>query len=120
MHKIGRKNLSVNNSTHVCSRHFVGSKGRKLRPDEYPTLNLPILPVEVAQPRRRKSPKKRVDRFAANDEHHKCSSPFNGNEECSEENDSVKSKDDSTLRAVVGEEIEALIKECKLLRRDLA
>lgn len=46
--------------------------------------------------------------------------PFNGNEECSEGNDSVKSKDASTLRAVVGEEIEALIKECKLLRRDLA
>ena len=120
VHKIGRKNLSVNNSTRVCSRHFVGSKGHKLRPDEYPTLNLPILPMQVAQPRKRKSPKKRVDRFAANDDHHKCSSPFNDNEECSEGNDSVKTKDASTLTAVVGEEIEELIKECKLLRRDLA
>ena len=58
--------------------------------------------------------------FAANDDHHKCSSPFNDNEECSEGNDSVKTKDASTLTAVVGEEIEAIIKECILLRRDLA
>ena len=75
--------------------------------------------MQVVQPWRRKSPKKRVDRFAANDEHLKCSSPFNGNEECSEGNDSMKSKDDSTLRAVVGEEIEALIKECKLFKGEI-
>ena len=95
VHKIDRKNLSVKNSTRVCSRHFVGSKDRKFCPDEYTALNLPILPIQVAQPRRRKSPKKRVDRFAANDDHHKCSSPFNDNEECSEGNDSVKTKDAS-------------------------
>ena len=35
IHKIGRKNLPVNTSTRVCIRHFIGSKGRKLRPDEY-------------------------------------------------------------------------------------
>ena len=79
VHKIGRKNLTFNNSTRVCSRYFVGSKGRKLRPDEYPTVNLPILPMQVDQPQRRKSPKKRVDRFAADDDHHKYSSPFNDN-----------------------------------------
>ena len=45
---------------------------------------------------------------------------LNDNEKCSEGNDSVKTKDASTLTAIVGEEIEALIKECKLLRRDLA
>ena len=55
VHKIGRKNLQINSSTRVCSRHFIGSKGRKLRPDEYPTLNLPILPTQVTQPQRRKS-----------------------------------------------------------------
>ena len=33
---------------------------------------------------------------------------------------SVNTKDASTLTAVVGKEIEALVKECELLRRDLA
>ena len=38
VHKIGRKNPPINSSTRICSRHFIGSKGRKLHPDEYPTL----------------------------------------------------------------------------------
>ena len=59
IHKIGRKDLRVSASTRVCSRHFVSSKGRKLRPNEYPTLNLPTLPTQVTQPRKQKSPRKR-------------------------------------------------------------
>ena len=120
MHKIGRKNLPINSSTRVCSRHCIGSKGRKLCPDEYPTLNLPILPTQVTQPQRRKSPKKRVDSFSANDDRHQCSSALNDNEKCSKVNDSVSTTDASTLTTLVGEDTEALVKECELLRRDLA
>ena len=48
IHKIGRVNPSICDSTRVCSEHFVNSKGRKLRPDEYPTLKLPLCPTEVS------------------------------------------------------------------------
>ena len=34
----------------MCSEHFVNSRGRKLWPDEVPTLNLPVLPTNVSQP----------------------------------------------------------------------
>ena len=40
----------------VCSAHFVSSARWYLRPDEYPTLNLPVLTTPV---RKRKSPKQR-------------------------------------------------------------
>lgn len=119
IHKIGRKNVSVTTSTRVCSRHFVGSKGRKLRPDEYPTLNLPALSTQATQPRRRKSPKKRVD-CLKNDAWNDVSPDCSDSSECSEENHSVNIKNVSTLTAVVGEDIEALVKECEMLRRDLA
>ena len=56
IHKIGRKNLPLNNNSRLCSAHFVSSTRRYLRPDEYPTLNLPVLTTPV---RKRKSPKKR-------------------------------------------------------------
>ena len=66
IHKIGRKNLRVGTSTRVCSRHFISSKGRKLRPDEYPTLNLPTLSTQITEPRKRKSPRERVFSFSTN------------------------------------------------------
>ena len=50
IHKISRENLPIFDSTRVCSDHFVNSKGRKLRPDEYPTLKLPSLPTQVYVP----------------------------------------------------------------------
>ena len=50
IHKIGRKEPPLNESTQVCSRHFVNSKGRMLRPDEVPTLNLPTLATQVVVP----------------------------------------------------------------------
>ena len=59
MHKIGRKNLPLNNNTRVCSEHFVNSAKRHLRPDEYPSLKLPVLATSVTNPRKRKSPVKR-------------------------------------------------------------
>ena len=123
VHKIGRKNLSVNTSTRVCSRHFIGSKGRKLRPDEYPTLNLPILSTQATQPQKRKSPKKRVvclTNDAQNDVSPESSDSLDYNEKYAEGNNSVDMKDVSTLTDVVGEEIEALVEECEILRRDLA
>ena len=51
---IGRENLPINDSTRVCSRHFINSKGRKLRPSEIPSVNLPSLAicVVVSSPRR--------------------------------------------------------------------
>ena len=50
IHKIGRENLPILDSTRVCSEHFINSKGRKLRPDEYPTLKLPLLAAQVSVP----------------------------------------------------------------------
>ena len=50
IHKIGRKELPLNESTRICSRHFVNSKGHMLRPDEVSTLNLPTLATQVVVP----------------------------------------------------------------------
>ena len=47
---IGRKNLPINNSTQVCSRHFVNSNGRKLRPNEIPSVNLLSLATREVVP----------------------------------------------------------------------
>ena len=54
VHKIGRRNLPLNESTCICSDHFVNSRGRMLRLDEVPSLKLPVLPTQVvtSQPRR--------------------------------------------------------------------
>lgn len=41
IHRIGRTNLPVNGSTKVCSCHFQNATGRRLRPDESPSVNLP-------------------------------------------------------------------------------
>ena len=41
VHKIGRRNLSLNDNSRVCSEHFVKSADRLLRKYEYPTMNLP-------------------------------------------------------------------------------
>lgn len=56
IHKIGRKNLPVNGNTRVCSEHFVNSANRRLRPGEFPSINLPILSTTVSKPLTRRSP----------------------------------------------------------------
>ena len=66
--QIGRKNLPLNNNTRVCSNHFVNSVGRRLRKDEFPTLNLPVLPTSATVPAKRKSPKKRCETSSESDE----------------------------------------------------
>ena len=48
---IGRKNLPINSNSRVCSKHFNNSHSRVLRPDEYPTQNLPQLPTCVSIPK---------------------------------------------------------------------
>ena len=59
IHKIGRENLPLNNNTRICSSHFVSAAKRKLRPDEYPTMNLPQRShATVVKPR--KPPKTRT------------------------------------------------------------
>ena len=53
IHKIGRKKLPINASTRVCSDHFVNATGRRLRPDEYPSLKLPVLSTTVSTTQRK-------------------------------------------------------------------
>ena len=56
IHAIGRKNLTVNAHTRVCSEHFVHANGRLLIPDEIPSLKIP------SSSRQRKSRKPPKDR----------------------------------------------------------
>jgi len=59
VYKISQTNLPVNVNTRVFSNHFVSAAKGKLRPDEYPTLNLPIRShTRSVMPR--KAPKVRV------------------------------------------------------------
>lgn len=56
IHKMGRKNLPVNESSRVCSSHFINSANRRLTPDEYPTIDIPIFTTPVSK---RKEPAQR-------------------------------------------------------------
>ena len=47
IHVIGRKNLRINNSTRVCSMHFVDVNEQYPRKDAIPSLNLPVLSMTV-------------------------------------------------------------------------
>ena len=58
IHKIGRKKLPINKSTRICSEHFLNATGRRLRPDEYPSLKLPVLRTTISITQR-KPPKER-------------------------------------------------------------
>ena len=59
IHKIGRKNLPINTSTHICSENFVNATGRHLCPDEYPSVKLPVLSTAISTTRR-KPPKEQL------------------------------------------------------------
>ena len=59
IHKIRRKNLPLNSNTRVCSNHFISAVGRRLRPDEYPTRNLPSISTRSTVSKPRKPPKVR-------------------------------------------------------------
>lgn len=58
IHAIGRKNLSINAHTRVCSEHFVNAKRRLLRPEEVPSLRIPSSRNSTSI-HRRKPPKDR-------------------------------------------------------------
>ena len=59
IHKISHKNLPINTSTHICSEYFVNATGRRLRPDEYPSVKLPVLSTAISTTRR-KTPKEQL------------------------------------------------------------
>ena len=59
IHKIRRKNLPLNSNTRACSNHFISAVGRHLRPDEYPTRNLPSISTRSTVSKPRKPPKVR-------------------------------------------------------------
>ena len=47
IHKIGRTNLLLNDSTRICNNHFINLRGRMLHLDEVPSLKLLVLPMQV-------------------------------------------------------------------------
>ena len=55
---IRRTNLPVNRHTQICSKHFVNAEGRRLYPDEVPSLCLPR-PFICSRETRRKPPRDR-------------------------------------------------------------
>ena len=59
VHKIGCKNLPLNNNSRICSEHFANSNGRKLHPNEYPTKKLPFMTTPTPK---RKPPVLRFDK----------------------------------------------------------
>ena len=107
IYKIGRKNLPLSASTRVCSRHFIQSKNRKLRPDEYPTLNLPLVSTQVTQPRKRRSPKNRQPLEIDN------------TSESTESDDPEPTISVAILTDVTGKDLDALATECEQLKRSL-
>ena len=58
IHVIRRTNLPVNRHTRICSKHFVNAEGRRLYPDEVPSLCLPR-PFICSRETRRKPPRDR-------------------------------------------------------------
>lgn len=59
VHVIRRTNLPLNRHTRICSRHFVNAEGRRLFPEEVPSLLLPG-PSLASSVSRRKPPKDRT------------------------------------------------------------
>ena len=55
IHRIGRKNLLLNEKMCVYSEHFLDSKRRHLRKDEVPLLKLPLLSTRVTEPTPRRA-----------------------------------------------------------------
>ena len=66
-HRIGRNNLPTNGYTRICSAHFVRAAGRRLRSDEVPSVNLPVLATSVTKLTPRRPPRERVYATLHND-----------------------------------------------------
>ena len=56
VHVICRKNLPLNKNTRICSEHFVNARGRRLYPNEAPSL---LLPCSTKTKKARAEPKDR-------------------------------------------------------------
>ena len=65
IHRIGRKDLPIIPNTRVCSNHFVNATGRRLRPDEVPTLYMPVLSTSVSLLAPRNPPRNRTADYVA-------------------------------------------------------
>ena len=61
IHRIGRRNLPLLETTRVCSEHFENSRGRLLRWDEVPSLKLPLLPTQVTESTSRRPLVRHID-----------------------------------------------------------
>ena len=90
IHKIGRRNLPLNPNTRICSDHFVSAEGRRLRPDEYPTKNLPVISTQRTTSKPRKPPKVRSIREAS-----ASSSDFSSEEDVEQVDVATQTKDES-------------------------
>ena len=109
IHKIGQKNLSLNGNTRICSEHFVNSANRRLRPDEFPSINLPVLSTTVRKPPRRRSP---LLRGAAERRVH--------SDESDEEESGIESVIDRTCCTdLTANHIEAMEEEIRKLKEEI-
>ena len=61
IHRIGRRNLPLLETTRVCSEHFENSRGRLLRWDVVPSLKLPLLPTRVTESTSRRPLVRNID-----------------------------------------------------------
>ena len=113
IHRIGRKNLPINGETRVCSKHFVNAKGRLLRPNEVPSLNLPIT---SSVKKKRKTRKER--RFAGNSVCADSSMPTEEN--LSPDDSSYSSVGTQTETMYTSNEVSALLQEIASLREEVA
>ena len=123
VHKIGCSNLPLNQNTKVCSCHFVNAKGRKLRKNEAPSENLPVLSISETPTVRRKPPR---EQRPPPQPHHRdldCEKVILDEDKVSEEPGSTEKAVNTDLKAMDLEElkkkiamlenqVETLTKEC--------
>lgn len=112
IHKIGRKNLPLNNNSRVCSEHFVNSTNRRLRKDEYPTLRLPELPTQVTMPRERRVLKRCIGKAIESSEDSEVDSDV--------QTDNEVSTDQATNTELTCEDLDILLKESESLKKEVA
>ena len=91
----------MNSNTQVCSDHFVSAAGRRLRPDEYPTRNLPVITAQSTASKPRKPPKVRT------------ASSSSSNSDCSSEEDVEPCVEQIDVETQTYDDPQAVIEELK-------
>jgi len=112
VHKIGCSNLPLNQNTKVCSCHFVNAKGRKLRKNEAPSENLPVLSISETPTVRRKPPR---EQRPPPQPHHRdldCDKVILDEDKVSEEPGSTEKAVNTDLKAM---DLEELMKKIAML-----